>query len=293
MRWRPALGVALAVLLALPMVLLLHGSLNPGLRMSTLEQGRVSPVLSFEERMRRVTYHRPCQQSSECEVPMGCLSDVRARTHYCTDSQCLADEQCPEGQVCRSLATTGGGPLVRLCVPLGARQEAERCINLPDDKGAACGPGLLCAGHEGWCARPCGVASAASCPAGFFCAQVAPEPVCLPTCATGSCPEGQQCIQHEEGASACAVVHGPTCQQSPCPEGRECQVLVEPRRPREVWTECVERCGEGRPPCSPGSACDGWHCLPACTPQAEGACPEGYRCEQSGPDRPWVCQPDL
>lgn len=218
--------------------------------------------------------------------------DARRGESYCTDSQCRTDLECPEGHLCQNLPTSGDGPLVRLCVPVGVRAEGDSCIKLPDDKGAACGPGLLCGGNEGWCARPCQLDDAASCPDGFFCADVAPEPVCLPTCEARGCPEGQHCIRFGEGASTCAQVYGPQCQQSPCPEGRKCQWIAEPRRPGKVWMECVERCGEGHPPCSEGLVCDGWQCMPPCDPQGPSTCAEGYRCKQRQPDSPWVCEPD-
>lgn len=37
----------------------------------------------------------------ECEPPLGCLSDARYLRSYCTDSQCLTDVQCPEGEELR------------------------------------------------------------------------------------------------------------------------------------------------------------------------------------------------
>jgi hypothetical protein len=291
MKWSAALGVLAGLLLPVPLVLLLSEVLYPGLHPRGPEEARVSPVLGIEERMRRVTYQRSCQHSSECEAPLGCLADARLRRHYCTDSKCMTDLQCPEGQVCGTVTTVGGGPLVRMCIPLGVRQEGESCVNLPDDRGAACVPGLLCSGSEGWCARPCRKGESPGCPEGFFCADVKPQPVCLPTCETRGCPEGQQCVRYKDGVSTCAVVYGPHCQQSPCPEGRKCDLTDDPRHPGKVWLECVEECGEGLPPCTPGLVCDGWHCLPPCDPQGPGTCGEGYRCAQSRPNRPWTCQP--
>ncbi len=292
MNWHARLGLLVGLLLTIPLALLLSTVMHPRLRETHEDEARISPVLGFEERMRRVTYRRHCLDSSECEKPLGCLLDVRLGRHYCTDSQCMTDLQCPEGQVCRGVATLGGGPLVRFCVPMGVRQEGQRCIDLPRDREAACGPGLLCGGHEGWCARPCRKGEAPSCPEGFFCADVKPQPVCLPTCEARGCPEGQQCIRFEEGASACARVYGPNCQQSPCPGGRACEVLSESRHPGTVWMDCVERCGEGFPPCTAGLICDGWQCQPPCDPAGLDTCAEGYRCLQRRPDRPWVCQPD-
>lgn len=292
MKWRAFLGIVAGLLLPMPLLLLLGGFLQPTLRGADSGRRSISPILDTEERTRRVTYRRYCSLSSDCEPPLGCLSDSRLMTHYCTDSQCRTDEECPEGQLCQSLATTGGGPLVRLCIPIGVRQEGEHCIQVPHRKEVACGPGLLCSGEDGWCARPCSKDNAASCPEGFFCADVAPQPVCLPTCETRGCPEGQQCIHYKEQSSACAQVYGPHCQQTPCPDSRECDVGDVPQLPGKVWTECVELCGEGRPPCSEGLVCAGWHCMPPCDPRGPNTCAEGYRCKQRKPDRPWVCEPD-
>ncbi len=290
MNWRMLLGVLAGLLLPVPLVLLFSGVMHPRPWSQGPQGVRISPVLDVEERTRRLTYRRHCQQSAECEPPLGCLADLRVMTHYCTDSQCMTDEQCAEGQVCRPLSTVGGGPLVRFCVPVGVRREGERCLYLPGDKDEACGPGLLCS--EGWCGRPCQGGEAVRCPEGFFCAQEAPQPVCLPTCEAQGCPAGQECVRYEQGTSACAVVYGPSCQQSPCADGRECNVESAARRPGKVWMECVQECGAEGPNCPEGFACNRWHCQPACDPQVPKACGEGYRCEQTRPDRPWVCQPD-
>jgi hypothetical protein len=292
MSWRTVLGACVGLLLPVPLVLLLGIVVQPRSIPQPPSGRSISPVLGAEERLRLLTYRRSCAMSSECEPPLGCLTDTRRMDQYCTDSQCTSDVDCPEGQRCQHLATHGDGPLVRFCIPVGVRQEGERCLEVPHEKEAACRPGLLCGGGQGWCARPCGTGDAASCPEGFFCADVAPEPLCLPTCEAHGCPEGQQCIRYEEGVSACAVAYGPACQQSPCPEGRPCDVSYETSRPGTVWLECVERCGEGLSPCSEGRICDGWHCLPPCTPEGPNTCAEGYRCKQRRPDRPWVCAPD-
>lgn len=291
--WRALLGLAAGLLLPLPLLLLLGGVMFPALRGQDPHGARVSPVLDVEERTRRVTFHRRCRSSSECEAPLGCLFDRRVGAFYCTDSQCTVDEQCPEDLRCRELTTLEGGPLVRFCVTVGVRQEGERCNDLPPEKESACRPELLCAGREGWCARPCRPSETADCPEGFFCAQVLPRPVCLPTCEARGCPEGQQCVRFEEGASACAVVYGPQCQQSPCPHSRECEAFAVPERPGKVWMECIERCGKGHPPCTAGLVCDGVRCEPPCDPEAPPTCAAGYRCRQYGPDEPWLCRPDF
>lgn len=282
----------MGVLLPIPLVLLLGLLLRPEVSHPAPGSRPVSPVLSAQERMRLTTYGQSCGTHSECEPPLGCLLEARAYRQYCTDSRCITDSECPEGQVCQSLATAGDGPLVRFCVPLGVRQEGESCLELPREKEAACARGLVCGGRDGWCARPCHKDAPADCPVGFFCADTRPQPVCLPSCETQGCPAGQDCIRFGEGTSVCAQVYGTQCQQSLCPEGRKCEVRIEPTLPGKVWMECVERCGEGFGPCAEGMICDGWQCKPSCNPQDPTSCGDGYSCKQRRPDKPYACQPD-
>jgi hypothetical protein len=291
MNWRVMLAVLAGLLLILPLMALLSALMKPAAPEVGPRGRPLSPLLDTESRTQLITYRRDCTLSSDCEPPLGCLTDARLRAHYCTDSQCLTDAQCPSGHACRRLATTGDGPLVRFCVPIGRRKEGERCIKVPDDQDSACAAELMCGGQLGWCARPCHE-NAAACPQGFFCADTEPEPVCLPTCEVQGCPVGQQCIHHEEGASACAQVYGLQCQQSPCPAGRKCEVRHATAHPGKVWMECVERCGEEFPSCAAGMICDGWQCQRSCSPQEQNPCSEGYRCGQRRPGEPHTCQPD-
>jgi len=253
----------------------------------------MSPMLTGEQRMRLMTYGRHCGPGAECEPPLGCLFEVRYLRSYCTDSQCEKDEQCSEGQVCRSIATWGGGPQVRVCVPVGPRQEGEGCVEIPRHKENACVAGLLCGGQDGWCARPCRPGDTNGCPEGFFCADTIPQPVCLPTCETQGCPPGQQCIPFKEGSSKCAQVYGPNCLQTPCPVGSRCVVRTEPPHPGKVWMACVARCGEGHPPCQAGWVCDGWDCVQPCDPQGPEVCGEGYSCHRLEERMPYACLPDF
>ncbi len=290
---RAVLGTVVAVLLPVPLVLLFlesRGGMGPG--RGGAEADGVVPVLSHEERRARATYHRDCERGSDCEAPLACVTDPRVWVGYCTDSQCMSDVQCPEGQVCRSVASTEGRPLVRYCIPKGARHEGERCVPLPSTREEACAEGLLCGGGQGWCGRPCRRGEPGACADGFFCADVTPEPICLPSCRAQGCAEGQQCIRFDEGASACANVYGSQCQQATCLPDSECRVLDSLSRPGSVWMDCVRKCGEGRPACPSGSVCYMWRCQPSCDPHVPGACGDGFRCEQLKPDKPWVCRPD-
>ncbi|SEM98919.1 Cys-rich repeat-containing protein [Stigmatella aurantiaca] len=285
---RALIGMGVGVLLPLPLVLLLGTLLRPSLS----SDARVSPMLDTEQRMRLATYGRTCESSSACEPPLGCLYELRHGKAYCTDSQCLTDAQCPEGEVCRAFATGEQGPLVRICAPLGVRQEGEGCFKVPVDQQSACASGLLCGGKDNWCARPCRLDTPTECPDGFFCADTTPQPVCLPTCEKRGCPSGEQCIRFGEGASQCASVYGTSCQQVPCPEGQRCTVRTDPPQPGKVWMRCVAECGENHPPCPTGMICDDWQCIPGCDPQGPAICAEGFRCRQAWPDAPFACHPD-
>jgi hypothetical protein len=294
MKWRMVVGGCVGVLLPLPLVLLLWGLLRPEVPAEPPREGRISPMLDREQRTRLTTYRRECRSGAECEPPLGCLYESRYRQAYCTDSQCMTDTQCPEDHVCLPLATEENGLLVRICVPIGVRQEGENCAPAPRDKGHGCAAGLVCGGQDyHWCGRPCRLGDGATeCPEGFFCAATEPEPACQPTCEGRTCPTGQHCTRFKEGASVCAVVYGPNCQESPCPEGQLCRVLTSPLHAGKAWMECIERCGRGFPPCGTGKICDAWQCVPSCDLQDSAACPKGFRCRQPWPDSPFGCHPD-
>jgi hypothetical protein len=204
-----------------------------------------------------------------------------------------ADAQCPEGQVCRALRTLNGGPWVRRCVPLGIRNEGERCYALPPTQEHACREGLLCAG-EGWCGRPCRKGEPTSCPEGFFCADSELGSACLPTCDARGCPKGQECIQSEsDGASTCAVVHGSNCHRAPCPSGSWCEDYLVPQRPGQAWMRCVQRCGQpGSPVCPPGYICESGGCERSCSPEEPAACEAGFHCVKMPSSGSWLCRPE-
>lgn len=292
MSWRTFLGVCAGIFISLPLVVLWGTLLQPVSGSVEPAGARISPMLDVEQRARLITYGRTCESSAECEPPLGCFYESRYRHAYCTDSQCATDAQCSEGQVCRTLATDENGPLVRVCSPVGVRQEGESCFPVPSDPKSACVAGLLCAGKDYWCARPCHPGTPAECPEGFFCADTTPEPACLPTCEKQGCPAGEQCIRFREGSSLCAQVYGSNCQQSPCAAGEFCTPRTNPQAPGKVWLRCVPECGKERPSCPAGRVCDAYECLPACEPQNPATCDEGYRCKQPWPDLAFACYPD-
>jgi len=293
MNWRILVGACVAMLFPLPLMLLLGGVVRMGMPEQERVHGRrVAPVLGSEERLRLTSYHRDCRSASDCESPLGCLPDARAGTNYCTDSQCLTDVQCQGGQVCRPLVTFDDGPVVRICIPPGLRKEGEQCVRIGRAPEAVCGPGLICGGQSGLCARPCRKDDAAACPEDFSCVDTEPEPLCLPTCESKGCPEGQHCIRYSEGASICEKVYGTQCQQTPCPENQKCELDHATSHLATVWMQCVQSCRKAPSSCPPGLICDGWACHPQCDPNGPNTCAAGYRCQKARPTRPWVCLPD-
>jgi hypothetical protein len=289
------LGLLVGVLMTVPLVLLLVMAQQSAWRQRA--PVGISPVLSREERLQRVTYQRSCRKSADCEPPLGCLKYPQLSEFFCTDSQCITDAQCEEGKSCQAFITEGDGPRVRACITQGVRHEGEECSPLPDNREQACAPGLRCL--EGWCGRPCRLDAAEGCPEGFFCADDVAGPVCLPTCEGRDCPEGQQCVRFptrkvSQPVTACRQVHGTNCRQSPCAEGQRCIVNHVPDRPHEVWMACMQRCGHGdEPACPDGLICVRPYCRQPCEPQVPGACGPAMRCEQLRPDERWVCRPEL
>ncbi|SEM24642.1 hypothetical protein SAMN05444354_113179 [Stigmatella aurantiaca] len=292
MKWHALPGILAAICLPMPLILLLTFSSRTLEQVSAGHGSRISPVLDVEERTRLSTYKRRCKTSADCEPPLGCLVDGRHGIFYCIDSQCTADTQCPEGLVCRGIETLGGGPVVNLCVPIGPRRQGERCSTLSRRGDVACIEELRCGGRQGWCGSRCSLHEDGSCPKGFFCADMNPEPLCLPTCQQTGCPEGQQCIRYDDGVSACAEVYGDNCQQSSCPSTQECRVRDFRVNPAAVWLACTTSCKGKGAVCPAGHVCLGYSCEPSCQPDAPGACGEGFRCIQRREGSPWRCVPD-
>jgi hypothetical protein len=289
-RGRALLGVVAGGLLAAPLVVIIVHTVWQRTRAPVPEELEISPVLSFEERLKLVTYQRECGKQKPCEPPLGCLPYPGLFKAYCTDSECVTDAQCREGFSCQVLLTWGSGPRVRACVPVGIRQEGQRCTSIPADREEACGPGLVCGAD--WCGRPCKTEEPTSCSEGFFCADVPPGPLCLPSCEARGCPEGQHCVSFNQGASTCVLVHGAHCRQSGCGAGQECVVLQREDRPGEVWMNCSTPCGEDKPPCAEGTICHRSYCRRPCDPDASGDCEPGYHCGRFEAAGPWVCRFD-
>jgi Cys-rich repeat protein len=237
MRWLPVLSVCAGVLLPLPLVLLLGSLLQPQIGPAAPTGMRISPLLDTEQRTRLMTYGRPCRSSDECDPQLGCLYEYRSGQAYCTDSQCTTDAQCPEGQVCLKVVTKRNGPLVRLCIPLGVRQEGEHCFNVPTPEPAClptCEQQECLAGKQ--CIRFDEGASA--------CAQVYGT-----NCQQSPCLEGQLCTLRSDPPQPskvwlrCITECGKNL--PPCAAGLVC----------DDW-QCVSGCDPQRP----ASCAEGFRC---------------------------------
>ncbi len=253
MSWRTPLAVLLAVILALPVILLASGVVGRwhGRQGSDAD---VSPMLSVEERRRLLTFEHFCEKREDCEPPLGCLAFGSQGPNVCVASECETDLQCAEGLTCRVLETLGNGPRVRFCVPKGRRKEGEPCLRGASIHKNACEEGLICAG---FCGRPCQPDAPESCPMGYTCRRGPDGASCLPTCKDLSCPSGQECVELGGEVSVCASVMGQNCQREPCEEGALCS-MAYPRLDQgrmHLKMECVRSCGEGKPPCAEGSLC--------------------------------------
>jgi hypothetical protein len=293
MNRRVLLAIVGGLLLPVPLVAVFVSVMLTHPQGQTWEGRPVSPMLTAEERLRLQTYHRQCLRKPDCEPPLGCLFDPRAGWFYCADSQCVTDEQCPEGFACHPLPTVEEGPLVRYCIPPGVRKEGENCVSVPSGPEYGCEPGLLCG--QGWCGRPCQLDKPLSCPQGFFCGDTTPGPTCLPSCEGRACPDGMRCIRDgRKGASACAVVYGQDCQQTPCTEGRECVPVFGARKAGQVWMKCSPECGPGLPVCPEGLVCERRSCLKPCDPSGPNVCAPGFSCQSLSDERQQgMCRSDM
>lgn len=284
---RPFLTAVLGILLPLPLVWLFYAVTQAPLK-ARIEEGPVVPMLTDEEFRAQLGYLKSCQTATDCTPPLACYFDPMRRTSICGDSTCQTDQQCEEGYTCRTLETAGREARLRLCVRRGVRKEGEQCAPFFDNPQYHCTPGLLC---QDWCGRPCRVNEPASCPEGFFCRDGPEGASCLPSCDERRCPEGQRCASRGEGISICATVHGEDCELESCPQGQKCRMEDLPEKPGELWGECVQSCGENRPPCPEDRVCIVSGCYRACSPEAPSTCGPHFVCDTSGSGSPWYCRP--
>jgi hypothetical protein len=289
------MGVLAALLLPLPMVLVLGIALQGSEQTGSPGREQVSPMLSHEERLSLKTYLRDCSKSEECEPPLGCFNHWRLKKPHCSDSDCVTDMQCREGETCQTLPTEGNGPWIRVCIAQGVRREGEECDSFPRSQDEACGAGLFC--RAGRCSRACSEHTPGTCPEGFFCATHPAGSVCLPTCEERVCPAGQQCVHFNlvgaQQVSACVVVHGENCKRVGCPEGQECVSTHGPRRPGDVWMNCRARCDRPQAQCPEGLICSRAYCVQPCDPQEPQGCGPDQKCQQLSRGESWACWLDI
>jgi hypothetical protein len=291
MKWRALLPVLLGLLIASPLMWLLH-SMTSGYDVPLpVPHGRsVVPMLSPEERLRLRTYDQECQTDGDCEPPLRCTYDRMGRG-YCSDSECRTERDCGRDYVCRAQGVINGKDLRRACSRVGERKEGEICESFPDIREEGCERGLLC---PGFCGRPCRLDETASCPEGFTCKEGLNGPSCVPTCEGRSCPDGQRCITGLLGGigSVCMKVYGQDCDLTPCPQGLHCTRIPSTTNPGNIWMECLRGCGgKEDSPCPEGSACFLFQCRRACDPHGPPSCAPGFACGQQNPSQPWVCRP--
>jgi hypothetical protein len=277
----------LGVLLPLPLAWLLYAATHGALQ-ARIQEGRVVPILTDEEFRAQLSYLKPCQTDTDCTTPLACYFDPARRMHVCGDSTCQTDLQCEEGYTCRTLSTVGRQARVRLCVLKGVRAEGEQCAPFFPSAQYHCVPGLLC---QDWCGRPCQMEELESCPEGFFCREGPEGASCLPRCESQGCAAGQRCVSRDEGIAICATVHGQDCELEPCPEGQKCQMRALPEKPGQLWGQCIQACGEDKPPCLQGRVCIADKCYRACDPHDPSACEPHFVCDTLGDNSPWYCQP--
>jgi hypothetical protein len=264
-------------------------SSQPGHKKSS----EIVPSLSFEERRKLLTFEQLCKKPEDCEAPLGCLGGFQDDKALCLDSDCTSDLQCEEGFACHALRTLDRRRFIRTCVPAGKRVEGQAC-----DKGLvlvdwACARGLRC---HGFCGRSCIPGVPLMCPTGSFCHDSIDGASCQPTCEETGCPQGQQCIVMGEGLSICGLVLGQQCQQHPCAEGQECDLgypgILEGRNPVAVSMECVQRCGDGKPPCPADAVCFSGTCRQSCDPTVANVCGPDRRCVASEHEAKGICRLD-
>jgi hypothetical protein len=286
-KWRFRAALLCGLLLPAPLVWLLGLVLyEGGSPLVTTEGVTVVPMLTHEEHRERQTFEQPCQQDDDCEPPLVCFFNMRRVEHYCSDSTCMTDTQCPEGFACRAVRH-GEDTVVRTCSLLGKRLEGERCEAMPLTPEGGCARGLLCAGT---CGRPCQPDESESCPEGLFCAPAPTGAVCRPTCESRGCPEGQECVRLSRGASACMVVHGTNCQRTPCADARECRTWAPASQAGHVWMSCVIPCSHLKPDCPEGLVCHRAQCRQPCAPGEPDACAHGQECTRAHEGEPWLCR---
>jgi hypothetical protein len=284
--WQKILGLLVALLLAVPPVLLSIGSLPGSWFAEVPEPADMSPRLSWEERSRIATYDKSCRTDTDCDPPLGCFPGSIFSRQRCTDSECKTDADCAPDSVCRIFRTLGAGPRVRVCVKAGTRKEGEACSPIPTSERQACLPGLVC---YGWCGRRCDPEDRSSCPQGFSCMAGLNGPACMPMCRGHTCPEGQQCIDFGHLAF-CSVIYGTDCRSQGCPPGQRCDMYNNPSRHyMQIWLECVTPCSQEGPPCPGSQSCVAGACRQACEWEHRGACGPERECKYL--EDKWVCAP--
>ncbi len=219
-------------------------------------------MLSGGELMRLPTYKRPCRVSQECESPLACIFDTRVSRFRCLASECDTALHCEPGFTCQVIR---GYPVVRICKPVGARQEGERCNPDSSKKGDLCSSGLLCI--RGTCSRPCEPGRPGVCLRGTKCVHsLGAGYTCVPQCSPGDCPPGKECIRFGDELSVCGVLVTANCDLAPCPEDHICD--RDALSGERIAMQCLLMCSREKP-CPEGHLCSYDRCRRICTKNEE------------------------
>lgn len=187
-------------------------------------------------------------------------------------AECATDADCPDGQVCRTYETCGGGAPCA-CPDCAPDMECPPCECPPYE------PPECTATSECVTPDPTEIecASDADCPTDFACAAI-PMP-----CATGACDCA--CPACEPNTDC------PPCECGPCAEPEPCDPVT------------VHRCSFQPKPCTADSECKpGFACTEVCSGASGGCacpacacatCPEGAECPPCDcPAEPLPCDCD-
>lgn len=234
-----------------------------------------------------------CRTDSDCPVGKGCVANRETRRFECMEPECEEDAHCFPGTVCRRVTREETGPIIRRCVPVGARREGESCDILFVSPAGGCQEGLIC--HRGLCSVPCRREDAASCSEGHVCEEGTDGAACFPDCRARGCPTGQRCKRLQGEDFQCLEQVQGECPETPCGAGERCNMRVS--RGRGVFW-CARLCDPLRADsCPAGQVCGVGGgtistCYRRCDPMELDSCGEGQRCTTVSEDMTqWGCTP--
>lgn len=239
-----------------------------------------------------------CTHDADCPAGQGCVANRSTRRFECVATECEDDQGCFPGTVCRTVAGSSPGPLIRRCVATGVRHAGQSCLHASAEPASACAEGLVCLASV--CRAPCSDGAAQQCPAGQRCIDTQVDgKLCVPDCRAGGCDGTLQCLQVFPGAYECVQVGIDECSDDrPCAQGQDCLVRARGGRAGRF---CAAACPswKGTAACAEGQVCGRGGpaqsaCYRRCDPQDLSSCPAGWICSTVSEDKQtWGCQPDV